>query len=550
LPSPALLPRGVSPEALACSFLMACAAVLAAGYGLDLIGLEMAPLVLLAVFVAALAASTVASSRGFPGAAETAHFAGFIGVTVVSTLYLLWLASPSLLPVTIGPDVVHHLQLIHLIQRTHRLAHDPALQPYLLEMMNYTPGSHILAAAAGDWMRADALRVVQPITAVLTGVKLGLVYLIAVRVAAPSRTAAVTALAAPVLAFVPAVYTIGSSFHFFFFAQVVSEAFAIGMLLSLVWWRQSGRLACLGAFAGCAVGVFLSWPVWLGPGVVVLIVSLLFARLAWSERVVLGAIALAPVTLLAVVHSLIHAEAGRILSAAGAVTAPSLEAFGPGFVLLAVAGLVIASWRMRGAIPVVLFPIVALAQAGALALLGMRAGSTSFYLPFKMMYLVVFPGAILGALTLIWMAEAVASRVPRMRLVATVVPAVVAIVLAAGRLPRAPQRSPINEPSYAVGVWARAHVPPACVDYFSTHWLTGYWLHLDVFGNPRDSDRMRAESFEFRDSVGKWLQGRGLPYAFVENLSDIPRELRPDMIPIHTVGSATLVRNIRAAECR
>ena len=75
--------------------------------------------------------------------------------------------------------------------------------------------------------------------------------------------------------------------------------------------------------------------------------------------------------------------------------------------------------------------------------------------------------------------------------------------------------------------------------------MTGYWLHLDVFGNPRDSDRMRAESFEFRDSVGKWLQGRGLPYGFVENLPDIPRELRPDMIPVHTVGPTALVRNAR-----
>jgi hypothetical protein len=65
--------------------------------------------------------------------------------------YLFWLASPSLLPVTDGPDVVHHLQLIHLIQRTHRLAHDPALAPYLLEMTSYTPAviSSRRASASG-----------------------------------------------------------------------------------------------------------------------------------------------------------------------------------------------------------------------------------------------------------------------------------------------------------------------------------------------------------------------------------------------------------------
>jgi hypothetical protein len=550
LPPPAQLPRGFSPEGLAFSFLAAIATVMAAGYALDLAGLPMRSPVLAIVFAGALAVSGWRFSRDSTTSVESALVAGFIGAILVASGYMLWLAAPSLLPVTTGPDVVHHLQLIHLIQRTDRLAHDPSLQPYLLEMMNYTPGSHILAAAIGDWARVDALRVVQPIAAVLTGVKAGLVYLIAVRVSTPLRTAGVAALAAPVLAFVPAVYTLGSSFHFFFYAQVVSEAFAIGMLLAIVWWRRNRGRSPLAAFAACAVGVFLSWPVWLGPGVGVLIASLLLARVAWSERVTAATIALAPVTLVAAVHTLIHAEGGRILTASGAVTAPSLEVFGLVFLILAAIGVVLVGLRVRAAVPVVLFLLAALGQAAVLAVMAIRAGSTSFYLPFKMMYLVVFPAAILGAVALVWFADLIAARVRRMRMAAALAPVVVALMLAAGRVPPGKGRSPINEPSYAVGLWARDHVPPGCVDYFSSHWLTGYWLHLDVFGNPRDSVRMRAESFEFRDSVGKWIEGRGLPYAFVENLSDIPRELRSEMLPLHTVGSAALVRNARPSDCR
>ena len=155
----------------------------------------------------------------------------------------------------------------------------------------------------------------------------------------------------------------------------------------------------------------------------------------------------------------------------------------------------IAAVRVRGGLPVVVFLAVALAQSLALAQLAMRPGATSLYLPFKMMYLAVFPGAVLGALVLIWFTDAAATDSqdarfrgsgPRGRR------------RCARRRPRAARaaESPINAPSYAVGLWARANVPPACVDYFSTHWLTGYWLHLDVFGNPRDSDRMHAESFE------------------------------------------------------
>ena len=56
---------------------------------------------------------------------------------------------------------------------------------------------------------------------------------------------------------------------------------------------------------------------------------------------------------------------------------------------------------------------------------------------------------------------------------------------------------------------------------------------------------MRTESFEFRDSVGKWIQGRGLPYAIVEDLAAVPRDARVDMIPLRRFGPAAVVRNAR-----
>ena len=86
-------------------------------------------------------------------------------------------------------------------------------------------------------------------------------------------------------------------------------------------------------------------------------------------------------------------------------------------------------------------------------------------------------------------------------------------------------------------------MPPACVDYFSSYWLTGYWLHLDVLGNPRLSGRMRQETFDFPDVAAKWIEGRGLPYAIVEDMQAIPRELRPNMEPLYQRGAFVLVRN-------
>jgi hypothetical protein len=66
-----------------------------------------------------------------------------------------------------------------------------------------------------------------------------------------------------------------------------------------------------------------------------------------------------------------------------------------------------------------------------------------------------------------------------------------------------------------------------------------------MLGNPRLSDRIREESFEFRDSVGQWIQGRGLPYAIVEDFAAVPRDARVDMIPLRRFGLAAVVRNTR-----
>jgi hypothetical protein len=167
-----------------------------------------------------------------------------------------------------------------------------------------------------------------------------------------------------------------------------------------------------------------------------------------------------------------------------------------------------------------------------------------------MMFLLVPLGAVLGSLALARVADVVISRVPRARWIAAVAPMLVAGLLLGGRLPVRRQKGSITEPALAAGEWARDHLPSACIDYFSSYWLTGFWLHFDVLGNPRVSERMRTETFEFRDSVGKWIEGRGLPYAFVEDLDLVPKDARVDMAAVQRFGRAALVRNLRPAPCQ
>lgn len=532
--------------------LVAAAAVMAAGYVLDLAGAVMRPWLLACVAVAALAL-VIGTSPGRLAPARNSLPAFLVALAVLA--FALWIASPAFLPVTIGPDVVHHLQLIHVIAATGRLPHDPALRPYLAEMMNYTPGSHVLAASLGAWTGMDPVFVVYPLAAVAVAIKTALLYALARRLLGSTSRAAVQALAAPILVLVP-VYFLGSFVQFFFLGQVVSETFAIGMLSALTAWLSSSSRRDLWFAAACGVGVVLSWPIWIVPAAAAAAVVAVLGTPRWRDRMALLAVALGPAAVFGIVHQILHRDAASIVTSAGAVTAPSMAVFGPGFLIAAAAG----AWpglRDRGARPVVAFLGTTLLLSGVLAALAIRAGSTSFYMSFKMMYLAILPAAVLGAVALARAADFVAARLPAVRIrsiaaggvVAALLPVVVAATLVRGRVPVRPVRGSLSASARDVGVWARGHAPAACIDYFSRYWLTGYWLHLDVLGNPRESDRMRQETFDFPDVAAKWIEGRGLPYAIVEDLAAIPHEARAEMEPVHQKGPFILVRNRRPVTC-
>ncbi len=532
----------MTPETFVAAFVSAFAALMATGYLLDAAGLAIHPATLGLAFLAA--GFTAFTAFREPSAAPAGSTALFATVVACALGYSLWLASPSLLPVTNGPDVVHHLLLIHVIQRTHHLVHDPALGPYLLEMVNYTPGSHLAAVAVSEWLRLDPLRILLPLTAAFVAVKAGIIYVLALRVVPERPWGSVMALAAPVLLLVPAAYALGSFFQFFFYAQVVSETFAMAMVLAAVSWRRTHAPRHLWLAAACGVGVFLSWPVWIAPAGAAVLAAIVAGTSSVRSRMSDAAVVVGPVTLVALLHASTHAAGASIIGSSGAVTRPSAETLGAVFVALGVVGAILA-WRAAASRPLVVLLAVIVLQGLALAALDVRAGSRSFYMPFKMVYLAVLPCAVLGALALARGSAAVSSRFPFVRHAGAAAPLVIAALLVHGRIPVKRQHGPISESALAAGLWARGTVPPGCVDYFSRHWLTGYWLHLDVLGNPRLSDRMRAETFELRDTVGKWIEGKGLPYAIVEDLAAIPRDARVDMIPVREFGAAAFVKNAR-----
>jgi len=387
--------RRILPETLLASVLVPAAVLMAAGYLVDLLRGPIAPgpmaVIALASFIV-----TAWTTRGLPAvdADEGERLATALTATVVigSLAYFLWLASPSELPVTNGPDVVHHLVLIHLIQRTEHLVHGSALNVYLLEMAGYTPGSHILAALIAAWSRIDAVRVVQPIAAAFTALALGAVYVIAFRSLAGHRRAAWQSCAAPLLALVPAVYTLGAFMHFFYFAQVVAGTFSLTMLLSVIAAYRLGSAAALTWCGLSAVGIVLAWPVWIVPPVLAGLGITAFHKEA-RFTVFSIVVALVPAAVLFALHALQHRGAVGTVTTSGAVVAPSLAAFGRGFIVCAAAGVAVAAVTRRS-IAILAFAGAVVLEAAALLALNRAAGSDSDYLPFKMMFLLVPAAAV------------------------------------------------------------------------------------------------------------------------------------------------------------
>ena len=536
-------------EALAAAVLVLAATAMFVAWVADGAGLPIHPTAVLVLALAATAAFLSFTRRRVSFAGR--RVAAFMFIVCGFTCYVGWLAWPSLLPIAQGPDLVHHLTLIHFIQERHALPHDPRLGAHMGEMAGYTPGSHLLAALVGEWFRADAIRVVHPVQAVSVGLKAGFIYCALMRLLRSASGASVAgALAGTLLLLLPYRYLLEPITVFGFYSQVIAELFAVAILWLVVVWHQHrwrGWLALAGLFG---VGIVLSWPVYFP--VVALAIAVVVAfhwRMGVRPR---GAVAgdlltaLGPAVLTATIFSWRHASSAGVLRSGGSVTVPNVDAFGWGFLLLTVGGVVLAVRRPRRRLPVLAFAAACLAQIVALATAQTWLRATNLYLASKTVSLLVYPLAILGALALAFLTRPLAAaRGAPVKLRATSIlaaPLIVGVLLLFRGLPVRPLDSPISEPVYRAGLWAKAHLPASCVDYMVEHWLTGYWLHLDVLGNPRASERMRNETFEYRRAVSRWILPGGPPFAIVEDLTAVPADARRTMQVLHEAGAAAVVK--------
>jgi hypothetical protein len=501
----------------------------------------------------AVAAGAVIALKLLRGAASdrTATLASASIATLVIG-WLWWLGRPELLPPGSGPDLAHHLTLVDFLERNWRLP-DATLVPVMNEMAHYTPGVHLLAVLSGAWTGSDGLHAIYPVIVLTVALKCVFVFLIALRTYTIDTARAPVAASAVLLSLTPQAYAIGSFVADSFFAQAAAEVFAVAMWWAVVVWDATPSRLPAVLFGVAGIGAFLTWPIWIGaPSVTLVAVALTHGDIAFRRRVSDLAVAIAPVLAIAVVHSAGRSGWLAMAGTTGAVLRPSVATFGWVFLALTFAGVILACFDRR-ARPTLLLVLSIAAQAAALYTVARSRGASTPYMAFKMFYLLIYPLAVLGVLTIakVWQWSVDRRRFSPLAREAVAWSLLLVAVYGAWKPAfRATRPVPVvSTDLYNAGRWARGHLEAACTDYLVANGDTAYWLHLAVLGNPRSSARTAdPNTFVPARAVLRWLEPGGLPYAIV-HLPTLPRELLHDINVIEEFGTAAVARRLGPSVC-
>lgn len=552
-----------SAEVWALSALTVPASAILGSYFLDAIGLAFRPLIMLPLVLAcSIGVAWYGLRRSQPAPADTGLF---VGIVAGLTAWLLWLARPTWMPLSTGPDLTHHLLLVDYIERHWLLVHDQSLARLLGEMAQYTAGSHILAALVGAWTTRGGLHVFHYVQCVSVALETGFLYLIAVRLLPLRAPRAPRVLAVPglVLLFAAPRYFLGAFTEYGFFAQVIAEVFVVAIWWASVAWdaEPDRRLSVVVALASASV--FLTWPVYTGPpALTFFLVVVLRMQTPWTERV--RHLLLAFVPLAAVSGAYLIGRLGwlQLAGTGGSAPWPLLSSFGIPLVVLALFGLVVCTTQRRGR-ATVLFTGALLAQTLALYIVARRSGAPQPYMALKMFYLLLRPMVLCAsvAIAMLWqlcwsrvssLSGAFVSANAEARLAWALVGFVLVLVgWPLWKAPSAlhPKPPAVSEPLFEAGLWVRENLPVGCVEYLVNDDETAYWLHLAVLGNPRISDRTGDNStYEPQDALVRWLTPNGLPYA-IADLTTLPRDVRNDLEVVHSFGTAAVVSRRGPSTC-
>jgi hypothetical protein len=273
-------------------------------------------------------------------------------------------------------------------------------------------------------------------------------------------------------------------------------------------------------------------------------VALLHTDRRYSDRIADVAVAGVPIGLIAALHGSQHPGGFRMAGTGGFAIWPTTVVVRPWFYALAATAIVFAIPQRRMRVVVLLLMAIAV-QAAVLTATARASGAAAPYLALKMFYLAIYPATIAIAVMAAALWRIATLRVAPLRspAAAWVVVAVIAVAVVKP-IAAAPRPKPaLRESVLFAGDWVKAHLPPACVDYLTQDGYTAYWLHVAVFGQPRASGRaMDDETFEPKKALVRWILPGGLPYAIVDDVEALPRDIRTNVDIVARFGRAAVVK--------
>jgi hypothetical protein len=525
-------------EAIARSITCWLALAAIAGYAIDTLGFGVRPWAAIAIALGVTGALRLATDRlrrPVTRSGQSADLVAWAGIVIFLIAILLRLSWPSLVPPGRGPDLTHHLLLVDYIQQNGHLVHDRSLDGAMGEMAHYTPAAHLLAVIAGALFGVDGLRAFFPLVVVCAALTAGFVFLIARRIGLELPYAIITV----VLLFLPAQYFFGAFTHDGFLAQTVSTLFAVAAWWAIAQWDDQPSSIGAIAIAIFLVATFLSWPIWIGPPLLVFFALLLKPAAAQDvppSRIAPFAIVVVPLLAFFLVHSWNRWGWLVIVRTSGAVLHPSLESLGWLLPLLAAIGIVFSLSDRRARVTIVLLMVIVL-QAVTLFAIAKAQGADTPYMAFKMVYLAIYPLSILAAYALTMMTRGRRPHEPIGWLMAALL-----VIVAVRPALSSPRSIPVVDLDLnAAGQWLRANGGGTCADYLVADAETAYWLHLAVLGNPRSAERMRElDRYDPRTAMAPWITTDGRSYA-IADLRLLPAEVRSRVQILKQIGNAAVI---------
>ncbi len=542
-------------ESIPLLLLTPAALIVVAGYLLDRIGLPIDPLAsLLALSTLLCLVVTVRRQHGFRLCLDFSGLAGFAVATGLTLLYLGKVSGHMLMPASGATDLVDHLTLIDYIRRHDRLVHNVVVaKPYLEYMATYPAGSHILGAVTAARLHISDFRALQPITGGCVVLEVGILYNVILRLLPAALRRPGFAVAGCGLLLLPwgrfHQYWQGDylaqSFlgHEFFYSQIVAQMFVLAALWALAAWNEQPSQFLIIFFALCSAAVLLCWPGLGTVPVVALALLLLWRRdLPWLWRVRTLLVGASPAVLVGIFYLLFYFSSDHVyLTHEGDMPTLYNTQTNWLFAALLLIGL-FTCVRSSRSWPVLALFSTAVVQYAVMLVLAQH-GVLARYVAHKMLYLLIFAGAAIGArgLAELWPVPARGWHLLARGDWSVLGVAIPALIILPGiqRLPWPPPR-PYSVNLYRSGVWAHEHVPPQCVDYVTQIWQAEYWLHVAVLGNRRDTPRTNAILAEYpAPPEARWHPAHLQPYVIVDDATVVP----PDI----TAGAQLLFLDGRAA---